>query len=145
MDNSKGLAPLRSELDKINTNIFNDLQIRKEIVGNICKYKAEIQSYSRYYFFDYERENKLFLSLVDRLETLSIEEMASFSLMIESHVNSWATKEYSYPRWSKLEHLNFSKDFSIEQIINPVLLKIYFPDEFKSLKFSDEFNGLLEL
>jgi chorismate mutase len=124
---------LRSNLEKNYHDLFKYFLERKQIVNEIKQVKREnnIQS-----FFDHDREILLFQKISSQLKQCSLKEVFALSLLIEEH----AEAPILYPEWSKGVHLDHPlQNFSLENQINPLLLRSYSQDHFQHLKLNKDF------
>lgn len=90
------LHKLRSDLEKINQDLFKIIIRRREIVENIQSLKSKEGEFP---FYDEKREKELFSSMKSDLEKLTPKELLAFSLLIESHAQ--IGDEDNYPSWFK--------------------------------------------
>lgn len=125
---------LRAELSKTNKKLITLLSERKKISNKIQIKKKNTQSWSS---FDYDQEVKVFTELKADLDFLALKELLSFSLIMESHAQS--NDENHYPSWSRGEHL-INAPKSIQEQINPILLKIIKPKLFSELQTNEKFG-----
>lgn len=123
---------LRNNLLALTHKLIDQLNQRKEIVQSIQSFKNEnnLESY------DYQRELIVFKEFNSSLTKMSLKELFLFSLMIETHAGE------SYPQWSESTHLNSCHNHLREKI-NPLLLLLLLPAQFKMLDLKDEFKANL--
>lgn len=148
------LSKLRDDLYNLNINFLKLVRERKKIVSQIFHEKRK----SQIDHFDYLREHVLFKKMQSDLKKLSVQELLSFSLLIESHaVNQ---KESEYPRWSMKTHINLDEkqinkkkikfcieenscDFEILLLINPILIKYARKSWVKYLPLKDDYSRII--
>ncbi len=130
------LKELRNENFQIYQNIISLIQKRRTLVKQIVIIK-ELNKLDLSY--DPHFENELFQSLKEALKDFSYKELLALSLLIEDHIG----QSYHYPQWSDKIHLKVINAQKYD-LINPLLLKAVYPNEFSSLKFSKDFLFLEE-
>ena len=135
------LKVMRDELDKITKELFKIIQNRKVSVQQIQLSKEKTSAFKS---FDPIREYSLFQNYKIELQSMSLKELFSFSLLIEDHAE---ISTGDYPQWSNLEHISsINKDFTqLQNQVNPILLAVTHKDLYDSLKLSKEFQTLLNL
>jgi chorismate mutase len=125
------LKNLREKLGQINKSFFQILTERKNVVDEIIKLKKNSLTLDQIY--DPAQERNLFNEMKDELSKLTLEELLAFSLIMESQAGE------HYPKFSKLEHWNFTSDLNMTLLsptllqLNPQLLFYYLGDKY--LKF----------
>ena len=134
---------LRKNTLNITNLIISNILDRKTDVLEIQKLKGFsskelIHKTTRFKNFDFVRELFVFQSL-DRLNQLSVKEVLSLSLLIESQ----AGNSDDYPCWSSGVHLA-QKPNSILQQINPILLASTFKTSYDALPLNEEFKELFK-
>lgn len=133
------LDSYRKELETINLTLIDCLSKRKAIVEKINLFKKENSLNA----FDQSREIILFKSLKNEFEQMSVNEMFSFSLIMEDHAH---TQNPNYPRWSKQEHL-IDKSADLMDGINPIMLALFHKERYDKLnikfKYCVNINELL--
>jgi len=130
------LSNLRSQLVDLNIELFKLISQRAQLTQLIQKEKGpDLKSH-----YDAQREKALFQELLPELKKLSLKELASFSLLMESQ----AQAPSKYPAWSEGVHL-VGPNLGIQSLINPLLLKVTHPEHFKTLKLKTEFSFLLSI
>ena len=128
------LKELRQQLKEINLDLFQVLAKRKSVTKAIQDQK-KIDKHQTY---DAKRELDLFLSLQGELSHLSPKELFAFSLLMESHAGE------GYPEWSSTEHLS-TKQSTLYDQINPLLLLLFYPHEIKVKALKSEFKFLSDI
>jgi len=130
----KGLSQLREELAGLNQQLFRLFLQRSAVVTEIQRQKSASGKFSSY---DACREMELFVSMRGELEKLGAEGRAAFS-----HVMQWqAGAPENYPDWLSGAHLS-EFPHRPEQRTNPLLLKLFEPELFASLKLLPDFEFL---
>lgn len=124
---------LRKDLMTLTRSIVDDLEERKKIVKEIQDFKNT----NTLLIYDFQREKEVFTALKEQLRQCSLKDLLILSLIIESHAGE------SYPQWSESIHLNSHRNKIIEKI-NPLLLLLLEPTEFKMLDLKSEFKDLNE-
>lgn len=134
---SPTLKQLREALGGINSELFELLQRRRDVVDQIQSLKP--MAPAGWASFDAQREADFFQSMHDELMALSMKELLAFSLIMESHAGSPAR----YPAWSEGVHLLEipAQDF---HRINPLLLKEVHPEVVKGLRLRPSFGFLYD-
>ena len=125
---------LRDQLQKINEELFTIIKERRGVVERISKEKSSINKIPKYSNWDPAREWELFNRHLRDLGSLTAEEIFAFSLVIESQAGTIS----KYPRWSKREHIESEGSHSIMGQINPLLVALIFPEEFKKISIKKE-------
>lgn len=130
------LEQLREALLQANSEFFLTLSERRKL----CIAIQEIKGGSgRFSHFDPEREKIVFAHFSRELKGLSLRELLAFSLVMEDHALAMAPG--SYPNWSQKNHLAVpGRD--IQEMINPLMLKVSHPDLFGRLELTPEFQFL---
>jgi chorismate mutase len=121
----------RFNLEELTQTFLETWISRKELVGQITALKKSGN-------FDPIQERALFNEFSSILKKFEVEELLSFSLMMQSHVRTYG----KYPNWFQGEHLNMEPEFIFERI-NPILLEKTRPDLYNKLELSTEFQNLL--
>ena len=129
------LSVFRKQLLELNQLILNLYRRRSRVLNDLMLYKKD----HRYPTWDLAQEVKVYFDLKDDLEEFDLEELLSFSLMIESQAIKAGGLEY--PRWSQRVHL---KEYHGElfEMVNPVLLRVTRPEMFHKLRLSPLFEDL---
>ena len=127
------LAEERQNLFKQTKKILKDLSKRRNLVFEVQQKKRELGLET----YDPVREEELFQSLRKELDHLSLEELLSFSLIIESQAGG------TYPNWFDGEHLA-GDPVDCADHMNPVLLKVSRPEIFKKVALNGRFNHLMD-
>lgn len=127
------LAQARDEVRQLNLHLFELLDRRKALVARVQVLKERNQGNS----FDPQRERELFLTLQSRLVRLSSREVLAFSLLMEAHAGA----PEAYPAWSEGAHL-LEAPSHIEHRMNPLLVKVLYPEAFLTLALSPDFSFL---
>lgn len=125
----------RKNLFPITQKIFNLSLERQALVTKIHNIKAETQME----FWDPAQEISLFRSLKSDLEKRSIKELLWVSLLIEMQSSSAG----NYPCWSEKKHLKQTRE-NISEQINPILLKMFYPEQYASLGLIDSLKIKLQ-
>jgi chorismate mutase len=128
------ISELRAGLLAVNRSWLQLIQERRSLSAQIQQCKEGDWNY------DPQRETQIFAALSEELKTLSLGELASFSLLMEAQ----AQAPLRYPQWSLGEHL-LAPTRRLEELINPLLLREYSMDMFKSLKLKAEYSFLLSI
>ena len=132
------LIQLRQRLSNLNFLLFELFHKRKLIVQQIQNLKEKSLVY---YCFDPQQEFNLFMKNKIEFTKMDLKELFSFSLLIESHAT---TSAYSYPEWSKGEHLNAIAEFHFSHQINPILLAVVHKDLYDQLPLNSKFKQIIE-
>ena len=130
------LSNLRTQLSELNCELF-DLFAKRSDLTQLIQAEKGSTLLSHY---DAKREKNLFSELHLQLAGLSLRELASFSLLMESHAGA----PEKYPAWSEGVHL-VGPGHGIQSLINPLLLKETHPELFKTLKLKTDFSFLLSI
>ncbi len=130
------LSKYRSQLSELNCELFELFKKRAQLTHLIQAEKGS-QLASHY---DAHREQALFVELKGKLQSLSLGELASFSLLMESQAGA----PLKYPAWSEGVHL-VGPIHGVQSLINPLLLKTTHPELFKTLKLKTDFSFLLSI
>lgn len=130
------LAQLREALLQLNSEFFLTLKERRSLTVRIQEYKA---SGGRYSHYDPEREKEIFQLFLPQLKALTTKEMLAFSLVMEDHATAMAPG--SYPSWSSAIHVQNPKN-DLNELINPLMLKISRPETFQRLSLATDFSFL---
>lgn len=126
----KKIELLRESLELVNSDLFSLLNKRKSIVHNIQKLKQTNLC------FDYDRELELFKKNTNLLKDLSDKELYIYSLIIESHAESY---NGNYPSWSSYEHLE-TPSTDVLDGTNPLLLALFSKKRYASLNIKSRFQ-----
>lgn len=124
------LKDLRSDLEKVNQEIFSLFSKREKIVSLIQNLKRTT--------WDPKREHELFLIFSN--EKKSFSDALIFSLLIEKQARHSGD---GYPKWSDGIHLIDGIQKSSD-MINPILLKFQSPAEYEKLKLKKEYLEQIE-
>lgn len=130
------LSNLRTQLTQLNCELFEVFKKRSALTQQIQREKGVALTTH----YDANREELLFAELRPKLVAMSLRELASFSLLMESHAGA----PEKYPAWSEGVHL-IGPSQGVQCLINPLLLKVTHPELFKSLKLKTEFSFLLSI
>lgn len=130
------LTELREALEKLNSEFFQAVSLRRETAIQIQKLKSSKEEFPN---FDPQREIDVFRKFQKELASLTEKELLSFSLIMEDQAMS--LRPDSYPTWSHFVHLS-SHNSRLYEMINPMILKIVRPNLFNSLSLSSEFSFL---
>lgn len=125
------LNQYRKDLLKINQNILELIQKRKEIIKQLTPLKKTA--------WDPVREIIVFSDFLKTSKNCSVQEALVFSLIIEEQ----AAQNTDYPLWSRQEHLS-SKQVEAFAMMNPILLKMHFKQEYSTLNLKEEFKRQIE-
>ncbi len=136
---SSHLPQLRSELLDLNRMMFSLWAQRKKRVSEIQQLKNINLRLKEFAHFDPDREWQLIQSLSRQIHQLSMKEVWAFSLLIEEHAGGGTY----YPEWSRGIHLQ-EFNGTMEQMINPLLLKKVHPQLFSALPLNQTFQFLAE-
>ena len=128
------MEELRVQLELINREILWLFFKRRKVIEAIIEKKSSLCPQGSLY--DPERELKVFEKLRPFLKEMDLEELLSFSLLIEIHVRR---KNSNYPCWSQGKHSRENSLGLVNQI-NPLLLKVVRPSLFKNLVFKEGFQ-----
>ena len=124
------LSDLRKDISALFHSFRTLLETRQALVQKIIQLKNE----TGMSHFDYRREVELFSSHKDWPNGLSLKEVLAYSLIMEGQQNNT-----NYPRFSEREHLA-QNEGQLFEMINPIMLKIWFPEYFKCLKLTERFD-----
>lgn len=130
----KELDLIRQDVLLLTQEIIEKIQVRKNSVAKIQELKPEQKTFKN---FSPQREVFVFEQL-KALEMLTLKEILSLSLLIESH----AEQKGDYPKWSEGCHLRL-KPQDISHQINPILLASTFKSRYDALPLNLEFEELL--
>ena len=130
------LAQLREALAQLNSELFLTLKERRSLCGKIQEYKDSTGRYSHY---DPEREREVFNLFQPQFKASTLKELLAFSLIMEDQAMVMAPG--SYPAWSQLSHLTNPKQ-ELYEMVNPLILKMAYPEFFARLTFNAEFAFL---
>lgn len=125
------LSALRLELDKTNSEIFQLLKKRKEIVSNIQAAKTLAWSPAR--------ERDVFKEYINKNPDNGFFDHLIYSLLIESQAQG-----RGYPQWSGGVHLEGSNPMSLFNIMNPILLRMINESEYRTLKLKNSYQTQIE-
>ena len=123
------IESLRSELLTLTKDLVKQLNQRQLIVNEIQKEKINHSQES----YDPKREFIVFNELKNDLQDRDLKDLYLISLMIETHAGT------TYPQWSESIHLN-SHNHLLREKINPLLLLLLKPSEFKMLDLKEQFK-----
>src|SRR3989338_4723369 len=123
------IASCRLSLLVLNQQIINLIRQRRNLVQQISSHKKSQE------LFDIKREIEVFQKLSIDLSPLTLDELFAFSFLMETQVKQWG----QYPSWSKGDHLEQASEHLIHKI-NPVMLKVLKPEEFKNLDLNPNFK-----
>ncbi len=134
----------RLRLKSLTTEIAFLLEERAAIVRRIQSFKKQLgpaNSLASYPDFMPEVERSLFQSILAENPHFSLEIIFLISMVIETMAGP------CYPRWSCGAHLDRTKGEILEkwQQVNPLLLKLSFPQYISQLKMKDSFASLVEI
>lgn len=122
------LINLRDKLLKENLELIKSISFRKELVRSIHQVKME--KYLNAY--DIKRELEVFNLIKSDLKRLTLNELFSFSLIMEDQVR--CINKF-YPAWSMQEHLDI-KTNQFTDGTNPLLLAIFYKESYDKLKIN---------
>ncbi len=130
------LSKLRTQLAQLNSELFGLFEKRAHLTHLI-----QVEKGSKLLtHYDAKREKALFKEMRSQLLRLSLRELASFSLLMESQAGAPGM----YPAWSEGVHL-VGPSQGVQCLINPLLLQETHPELFKTLKLKTEFSFLLSI
>lgn len=130
---------IRSQLMDLNRMMLSVWQQRKKRVHEIQNLKTAKPLLAEFKHYDPHQEWNLFLGLSRPLKQLSQRELLSLSLLMEDH----ASAPGLYPEWSRGIHLKSFKS-ELNQMINPLLIKLIDPKIYTALPLKESFNFLSE-
>jgi chorismate mutase len=130
------LARLREALAQLNSEFFLTIKERRALTVRIQEFK---ESNGHYAHYDPDREKELFLKLKPELKVLTLKELLAFSLVMEDHATAMAPG--SYPSWSHRAHLSRPQN-ELFEMINPLILKVCWPEFFERLSLTQDFGFL---
>lgn len=122
----------RKNLFTITQNLLISLRERSQLVNTVQKIKKQ----KSLRVWDPRQEAYLFNSLKIELEKSSLKELLNFSLIIEMH----SSQNSDYPEWIERVHIDAPKGIIAEQI-NPILLGMFYPDEYAKLTLKDTYKN----
>lgn len=128
------LIELRAKLLELNLELFSLLEKRKILVNRIQDVKLE----NNLSVFSPEREKILFEKLSPLLKKLTLKELLSFSLLLETHADP--TENNSYPAFSEMIHLRKSTKSPLWYRVNPILLYYYDAKSYFKLPLKEKFK-----
>ena len=147
------IAFLRKNIEKCYQGFFDHLAQRRNFITKIAELKSDnsVKQFG-YSMYDPKREWNLFKTLNNQLYQLSIKEVLSLSLIIESQALEMNNNgEFSddlkvYPVWSEGIHLkeNTSSQGKLFFLINPLLLREYCLELFERVPLNENFISLKE-
>ena len=138
LSQESSLVELRKSLAQMNTELYKKIKERRSICLQIQHLKQPAAGFS---FYDPDREKKLFTEHLAVLNELSLKEILAFSLIMEDQAQTLGSG--SYPSWSEFVHLD-AAETNLVHMINPLLVKVRFPELFSKLNLNTEFNFLRE-
>ena len=133
------LELFRAQLLKINLDLIHLIKERRTTVHQIQNLKLRT---TKFPYFDAEREKKIYIQFASELTKLTLKELFSFSLLIES--NADPLDDRSYPHFSQGDHLaQKNKQLKLHEQINPILLSIYDANLYKQVELDSYFKNLV--
>lgn len=144
---SLSFTELRQKLEQWNESFFASLQTRKLFVQDLQRKKLRQEKnftfQNSFPHYDPQREYFLFQQFKSSLQTLSLLEILSYSLIMESHASHGDSDVY--PAWSQKIHLQ-KKDSAlfIAEMVNPLLLKMTHQDLWQKISLTPEFRDCLK-
>jgi chorismate mutase len=125
----------RANVLKINLDLIHLIKERRQVVNQIQSIKIKEGNFP---YFDVEREKKLYAQLSNELIKLTLKEIFSLSLLVESQADP--DNDQSYPHFSNGDHLlDPKKPLELFEQINPILLYYYDPKYYQQLKLKPFF------
>tara|TARA_Y100000031_G_C8007772_1_gene286658 strand:- start:74 stop:451 length:378 start_codon:yes stop_codon:yes gene_type:complete len=115
----------------LNREIFQAIEKRAVIVEKIQNQKK--------ISWDPSREIKVFKNYIEQNPQNSLKQDLVYSLLIETQVEA-----FGYPRWSEGDHLKSNSAQSINQMLNPVLLRMRNESEYQALELVEDYRILLD-